>query len=179
MVSWVNPIVFGNNRLHKTTDMGDNVRLKPVFWVSFSPYGVFWGKNLRTVFGIPFLAEKIIFIFIIRRTVRSKMVMHPKNYFSRLFWKILHFLEKIVKWKIFKTSFPTKKGCVDFCCQTPPIPQNGYVLSQVVFRIFPQKYCFFRKTCFIIKYRVLILWQKRYIQTNCLDSQTQSLNNWI
>ncbi len=31
------------------------------------------------------------------------MVMHPKNYFSQLFWKF--FFEKIVVWKIFKPNF--------------------------------------------------------------------------
>ncbi len=31
--SWVNPIVFGNNRPNRTTDMGENVPPKPVFRV--------------------------------------------------------------------------------------------------------------------------------------------------
>ncbi len=31
--SWVNPIVFGNNRPNRTTNMGESVPLKPVFQV--------------------------------------------------------------------------------------------------------------------------------------------------
>ncbi len=31
--SWVNPIVFGNNRPNRTTDVGENVPPKPVFRV--------------------------------------------------------------------------------------------------------------------------------------------------
>ncbi len=31
--SWVNPIVFGNNRPNRTTDMGENVPPKPIFRV--------------------------------------------------------------------------------------------------------------------------------------------------
>ncbi len=30
--SWANPIVFGNNRSNRTTDMGKNVSAKPVFF---------------------------------------------------------------------------------------------------------------------------------------------------
>ncbi len=33
VLSWVNPIVFGNNRPNRTTDMGENVPPKPVFRV--------------------------------------------------------------------------------------------------------------------------------------------------
>ncbi len=62
--------------------------LKLVFWLSFSQYGLFWGKNFKTIFGTPFPIERVIFIFV-WRPIPSKMVMHPKNYFSHLFWKIL------------------------------------------------------------------------------------------
>ncbi len=31
--SWMNPIIFGNNRPNRTTDMGENVPSKPVFRV--------------------------------------------------------------------------------------------------------------------------------------------------
>ncbi len=31
--SWVNPIVFGNSRANRTTDMGENVFPKPVLRV--------------------------------------------------------------------------------------------------------------------------------------------------
>ncbi len=48
----------------------------------------FKGKNLKTVFGTPFLTEKVILIIVIRPLVSLK------NYFSRLFWKIFFFFQK-------------------------------------------------------------------------------------
>ncbi len=42
----VNPIVFGDNWPYRTTDMEENVTPKPVFWLSFSRYGIFYRKNL-------------------------------------------------------------------------------------------------------------------------------------
>ncbi len=57
-----------------------------------------------------------------------KMVMSPKNYFSRLFWNVFFFFERIVQWKIFKISFPTKKVILIFVTRCPLPPQNGHVL---------------------------------------------------
>ncbi len=49
------------------------------------------------------------------------MVRPPENYFLRSFWKILVFFfgEKIVIWKIFKTSFLTRKFTLIFVAKHP------------------------------------------------------------
>ncbi len=60
------PYCFWEQSASTTTDMGENVLSKPVFWISFSWYGIFWGKIFKTVFGIPFSIEKFIIIFVIQ-----------------------------------------------------------------------------------------------------------------
>ncbi len=88
---WVNHIVFENNPPNRTTKIGENVPPKPVFRLSCSPYEIFWAKDLKTVFCTPFSTEKVILIFVVRRSYTSKNGHVPKNYFSGLFWKILFF----------------------------------------------------------------------------------------
>ncbi len=73
------------------------------FSVFIQPYVVFRGKNFKTVFGTLFSTENIILIFVIQRPplpVHSKMVMHPKNYFLWLFWKILFFFPKTLLYNV-------------------------------------------------------------------------------
>ncbi len=84
--------------------------------------GGFWEKNFKTVFGTPFLTEKVI-------PIPRKMVMPSKNYFSQLFWKILffffffkllhkkyskpHFFQKNFYWFLSPdTPFPSKWPCL-------------------------------------------------------------------
>ncbi len=121
----VNPIVFGNKRPNRTADMGENVPPKPVFWLSFSRYGFFCGKSLKTLSGTLFPAEKAIFIFVVRRPVPSKMVMSSLSPHQKLFFAIIlkniAFYKKIIKWKIFKTSTPTKKVIRTFVTKCPPV----------------------------------------------------------
>ncbi len=38
---WVNPIVFGNNRSNRTTDIGENVPTTPVLCIEVRQYGFF------------------------------------------------------------------------------------------------------------------------------------------
>ncbi len=83
----VNPIGFGNNRPNRSTDMGENVPLKPIFWIKFGRYGFSWGKNLKIVFSTPLSTEKIIFIFVVRRPVPSKKVCPLKIIFRGYFGK--------------------------------------------------------------------------------------------
>ncbi len=59
----------GNNRSHRTLDMGENVPQKLVFWLSFSRYGIFRGKNFKAIFGTPFPIKKVIFIFIVQHPI--------------------------------------------------------------------------------------------------------------
>ncbi len=111
---WVNPIVFGNHRPNRTTDMGKYMSTKPAFLLSFSWHGIFYGKNLLTICGTPFPTEKGQLIFVIPGlTLPPKWPCPPKIFFvvileNDVFFVCFYF-EKIVLWKIFETSFPTKK----------------------------------------------------------------------
>ncbi len=55
---WVNSIVFGNNRLNRTTAMGGNVPPKPVFLLSFNWYGTFLWKKLINSMWYPIPRRK-------------------------------------------------------------------------------------------------------------------------
>ncbi len=91
---WVNSIVFGNNRPHRTTNMGENVPPKPVFCFHSAGMEFFMEKTYKQYLVphspqkkfSPFLSSNVYFA--------SKMVMSPKKYFSRLFWKIWFFFWK-------------------------------------------------------------------------------------
>ncbi len=145
---WVNPIVFGNNRANRTTDMGENAPPKWVFWLSFSGMVFFFflnGKNLWAVFGTPFPTE-MVQLFVIRRIRCLKNGhLHKKLFFAVILENTFcfFFFEKIVQWKIFKTSFPTKKGILIFV-NGRPSSQNGHVLSSIVFHNFFRKCCVFK-----------------------------------
>ncbi len=103
---------FGNNLFNRTTDMGENVPPKLIFWFSVSRYMGFWRKNLKVVYGTPFPIEKVLFIFVVRHPIPWKMVMSSKIIFRSYFGKYI--FKKVVKWKIFKTSFPTTKFILIF-----------------------------------------------------------------
>ncbi len=95
--TWVNLIVFGNNPPNRTTDMGKNVPPKLVR-----------GKNFKTIFGTPFPTEKVIFIFVVQCPIPWKIIMPPKNYFSRLFWKMF-FSKELLNEKYSKPHFLQKR----------------------------------------------------------------------
>ncbi len=136
---WVNLTTFGNNRSNRTTDIGGKCAPKTGSSAFIQSVWFFLKKNKKTVFGIPFPTEKVIFTFIVQQAVSSKMVMRPKNYFSRLFWKIMLFLKDIHNFNAYK------KGYIDFCRQTSPSSKNGHVLPQMIFHFFLENTAFFEK----------------------------------
>ncbi len=83
------PYFFGNNRPNRITDMGENMPLKLVFWLSFRRYKLFWRKNFKIIFGTPFSIEKVIFPL--------KMAMPPKKMLNKKYSKP-HFLQKRFYW---------------------------------------------------------------------------------
>ncbi len=121
--TWMNPIFFGNYRSNTTSDKGDNVTPKLVFWLSFSHYGGFQGKNLKGIFNTPVPIEKVIFIFVVWYPIPEKWSCPTKIIFSRGYFGkycfVFCFFEKIVTWKIFKTSTPTKKIILIFVARHP------------------------------------------------------------
>ncbi len=87
----VNPIIFGNNRPNRTTDIGENVPPKPVFLAFIQPVLSFF--RLKAVFGTPFPTEKVLLSFVVWCPFTSKMVMSlhvhfRKYYYYYYFWKI-------------------------------------------------------------------------------------------
>ncbi len=144
--SWVNPIVFGNNRPNRTTDMGENVSPKPVSSGLSQTVWCFLGKNLKAVLGIPFPPKKVVLIFVIGRHVPSKIVMLPKNNFSLLFWKILFYSKKLWNEKY------SKRLCLQgrlYWLLLPDAPLPSKLSGPSTNRVFtvfsPKKYCFFKK----------------------------------
>ncbi len=107
---WVNTWVFflfffGNNWFNRTTDMGENV----------TPKVVFWGKNFKAVFGTPFSIEKV-----------SSDIPFPKKWscplkiiFLSYFGKYCYFFWKNCYIKNIQNLISYKKFCIDFCRQTP------------------------------------------------------------
>ncbi len=90
----VNPGVCENNWPNRTTDMGENVPSKPVFWLSFNQYGGFWGENFKTVLDTPFPLEKVTFIFVVQCPILWKIVMFPKIIFLGYLGKYRVFFQK-------------------------------------------------------------------------------------
>ncbi len=133
---WLNPVVFGNNRPHRTADIVENVTWKSGFPLSFSWCGVFVGKTYNSIQYPISHRKSYIFIFAVGRPVPSKMVLPPKNNFLPLFWKILFFSEKIVKWKIFKTSMLTRKVTMTFVARRRVLLPSKWYVPQIVFRNF-------------------------------------------
>ncbi len=109
---WI--LFFENNRFNKTTDMGENVPPKLVFWLSFSQYVGFWGKNFKAIFGTP-ISHRKGYIHFCGPTPHSKKSGHAvqKLFFTVILENIAVF-EKIVEWEIIKTSFLTKKFILIF-----------------------------------------------------------------
>ncbi len=142
--TWVNPIVFGNNQPNRTTVAGENAAPKPVFLLLFSRYGVFWRKNLKTVFDTPFPTKKVVFIFVIHSPFLSKTVTKKKLFFAIILENIT-ISKKIVKWKIFKTSFSTKKVILNFVARRNLLLKTVMSSRWWFFTVFFKKYCFFRK----------------------------------
>ncbi len=122
--------------------------------LSLTVWGFLRKKNLKTVFGSPFLRKKRkkTYIHFCRPTPRSLKNGHPSQIIFRCYFGNFFFFEKVVKRKIFKTLMPTKKVILIFVARRP-LPQNGYILPLMGFSQFSSKIrFFFRKTCFIIKH---------------------------
>ncbi len=87
----------------------------------------------------------------------QKLLCPTKIIFRNCFGKYCSF-KKVVKWRIFKISFPTKKVLLIFV-QRRSLPLKTVMCSNKwFFTIFFRKYCFFQKICLVIKYRLPNSW---------------------
>ncbi len=64
-----------------------------------------------------------------------------------------------------------KNGYIDFCRQMPPSLKTVMSFRKRIFRSFLQKYCFFQKTCFIIKKNRYLIRDKK----GCINFLPQKL----
>ncbi len=85
--TWVNTVVFRNNRPWRTTDMGGKSDPKQVFQLLFSQYGFFWGGKNPKPYSVPHFG-KVILIFVDQHPLSWKMVIHQKLFFMAILEKI-------------------------------------------------------------------------------------------
>ncbi len=104
----VNPIVFGNNQLNRTIDMGENVTPKPVFWFSFSRYGIFMKKTYKQ-YLVPHSPQKRFSSFLSSDAYFALSSCAPKTIFRGYFGKYVFFLKKLFNEKYLKPHFPQKR----------------------------------------------------------------------
>ncbi len=117
----LNFFFFGNNRCNTTTEKGENVSPKLVFWLSFSRYGVFWGKNFKAVFGTPFPIKKVIFILSSNSPFLEKWSCTQKLFIAVILENIVFFLEKWLHEKYSKPHFLQKSLLIFVVRHTPPL----------------------------------------------------------
>ncbi len=84
---------------------------KPVFRLSFSQYGDFWGKNIKTVFGTPTSPKKDYINFFRPTPLSHDGAPPPKKkkncgYFGKIFF---FFLKKLLNKKYSKPHFLQKR----------------------------------------------------------------------
>ncbi len=100
----------------------------------------------------------------------------PQKFFFPFSPKILLFSKKLLNEKIFKSSFPIKKGYIHFRHQTPPSLQKRLRPQKRFFAVFSENYNFFWKNClliifntsFVIKKVMLIFGARRHLSLkNC------------
>ncbi len=96
---WVNPIVFGNNRLNGNTDMEENVPLKP-FFSFIQLVWAFLRKKLRNCVWYPISRRKgsIYFCLLSSRSLKNGDCPRTpqKIIFLHYFGKYVFFFKKIV-----------------------------------------------------------------------------------
>ncbi len=117
---WMNPIVFGNNWPNRTTDMEENVPQNQFFGFYSAGMEFFMEKTYKQ-YLVPHSPQKRFNSFLESDAdFASKRIMSPqKLFFAVILENIFFFFEKIVQWKIFKTSFPTKKVILIFVTRRP------------------------------------------------------------
>ncbi len=130
--TWVNPIFFGNNWSNRTTDMG-KVCPKTGFLAFIQPVWIFLTKNFQSRNRYPISHRKGYIHFCRPDTPFSeKWSCPPKNFFHGYFgfFFLNYYIKNISNLIFYKNVY------IDFCCQTPPSPQNGHVFPQMVFHNF-------------------------------------------
>ncbi len=138
----------------------------------------FFGEKTWKPYSVPHFLKKKGYIQFCRPKFRSLKKSHaPEKLFFAVILENVVFFKKIIKWKIFKTSMPTKKVILIFVAGHLPSPQNSHVSNKWVFRSSLQKCCFFSKNLFYNKIFVSSFVMKKVILTFCLRSSLP-LKKW-
>ncbi len=130
----------GWNSLFLETISKENVPPKLVFWLSFSRYGLFWRKKFQNRIRYPIFHKKG-HIYFCRPTPHSLKIGHAplKLFFIDILENIVVFFEKIVKRKIFETSFPTRKVILIFVTKRPSLPKQSCSFTNDFLQFFQHK----------------------------------------
>ncbi len=125
--------------------------IEPPIWRKMCPQNQFFGFHST---GIEFFMEKTYKQYLVPHSPQkrfnsfllsdaffaSKMVMSPKNYFSRLFWKIcfffVFFLRKLFSEKYLKPHFLQKKIILIFVTRCPLSLKTAMFSHKWFFAIF-------------------------------------------
>ncbi len=102
----------------------------------------------------------VIFIYSVRWPLFLKNGHLPQN-FSPFSPKMLLFLRKLLNEKIFKTSFPIKKGYIHFPCQVHPSLQKRLGPQKWFFAVFSENTAFLWKKLLNNKIFNPYLWLKK------------------
>ncbi len=148
--SWMNPFIFGNNLPHKNTDIG-KICTETIFsGLSQTVWG-FLGKKLNNCIRYCISKKKKDYIhFCCPKPYSLKKGHTPtsKKKFFAVILKSYIFFKKLVEWKIFKTSMPTKQVILIFFTRHYPTLKTVMSSHKWVFCGFLQKYSFFEKLVF-------------------------------
>ncbi len=114
---WVNPIVFGNDRPNRTTDIGKNVPQNQFFGFHSASMEFFMEKTYNSIwYPIPHKKGSTHFCRP-APTLPQKWSCFPKTSFRSYFGKdffFFFFLKKLFNEKYLKPHF-VQKGYIDFC----------------------------------------------------------------
>ncbi len=137
---WKNAIVSRNSWPNRTTDIEENVPQNPLFGFYWLVRFFFSRKNWKTVFT--YFPQKRLYSFLSADAPFPQKWSCSQKMFSCLFWNCF-FL--IIKWKIFKTSFLTKKVTLIFVAGCSFQPKTVMSSHKWFFTVFSESTAFFEK----------------------------------
>ncbi len=138
-----NPDKLGKNNFNR----GQEKLISENLLLCFSSYNFFFKLSMTNCRKHPITPRKCHSFLPFNAPFPQKWSCPPKITFYGYFGEYyIIFLEKIDKWKIFKTSFPSKKTIVIFVTRRPfsvkPVMFSQKYVSLFFFFFF-WKYCFF------------------------------------
>ncbi len=142
---WVKSIVFGNNWPNRTTRYRGKCDPKTSFFgFKSADLGSFEKKTYKMYAVSHFLQKRLHLFLASDGPFFEKWSCLPKIFFSVILENIA-FFRKIVKWKIFKTSFLTKKVILILVARHPLPLKMVMIFHKWLFTIVSKNTTFFEK----------------------------------